>query len=247
MRGSIETISFEGRDTHVYLPPSYNGQTSFPAVYVQDGSYLFADSLKELEDDFAQGLTQEVLFVGIEPEDRCREYTPWYAEGLLPDEQFSGEGDRYLDFVTEKVIPFIQTRYNVLDDPRQRGITGGSLGALISLFAAYRKPAYFSRIALMSASLWYENMLAYIEANPFAQDELLLYMYVGELEAKGRGNIMERMVPNTREAHRLLKDKMPGGERHIRFETDPEGVHEHRNFNQYFPNAMRFIYPGANS
>ncbi|MCQ6561272.1 alpha/beta hydrolase [Paenibacillus mendelii] len=247
MQGKLETISFMGRDIHIYTPPTYNSIDLFPAVYVQDGSYLFMDSIEDLERDFAGGLTQEVVFIGIEPDDRYREYTPWYAPRLRAEEGFDGEGDSYLAFVTEKVMPFIQAHYRIVDDSEQTAITGGSLGALISLYAAYKKPQYFGRIALMSASLWYENALAFVEENEFMQDSLCIYMYVGELEAAGRGNIQEQMVPNNRKAYQILKGKLPGGSEQIKFETDPEGVHEHRYFNQYFPNAMRFIYPGRHA
>ena len=246
MRGNVETLQFEGREIHVYTPPSYdNSKDLFPVVYVQDGSYLFVDSIEELERDFAAGHTREIVFVGIEPVDRYREYTPWHAERVYPEIEFVGEGDRYLAFVTEKVVPYVKERYRLVDDPAQTGMAGGSLGALISLFAALKKPEFIGRIGLMSASFWYEKVMEFIEDNEFSQEELRIYMYVGEQEAVGRGNIQERMVPNTREAYRILKGKPPVGADRILFETDPEGVHEHRYFNQYFPNAMRFIYPGA--
>jgi len=249
MLGKLETLQFAGRAIHVYTPPSYHAANDglFPVVYVQDGSYLFADSIDDLERDFTAGLTQEVIFVGIEPHNRYREYTPWFAPRLRPEESFDGEGDSYLAFVTEQVSPFIKANYRVLNDASHTGITGGSLGALISLIAAYKKPGYFGRIALMSASFWYVSALEFIEEHEFKQDQLRIYMYVGELEAAGRGNIQEKMVPNTRKAYELLKNKVPGGSGQIKFETDPEGVHEHRYFNQYFPNAMRFVYPGPNA
>lgn len=248
MRGNLVTCQFENRNIHIYTPPTYSADASalYPAVIVQDGSYLFVDSMQELEADFARGATQEVIFVGIEPVERTREYTPWEAAPLMKGESFDGEGDAYLSFVTEKVLPFVRGRYRITEDASQTGITGGSLGALISLYAAFRKPEYFGRFALMSASLWFENFVEFVENNSFAQDEIRLYMYVGEQEGVGRANLQQHMVPNTKKVYAILKDKVPGGPDHIMLETDREGVHAHSYFNRYFPHAMRFVYSGPN-
>ncbi|CAG7641347.1 putative protein YbbA [Paenibacillus solanacearum] len=246
MKGTIDTLSFENRTVHVYTPPSYSENTSaqYPSVIVQDGTYLFADSMTALEEDFASGVTQEVIFVGIEPIERNHEYTPWKAPELRSDGFFNGEGDTYLAFVTEKVLPFVREKYRIISDPAQTGITGGSLGALISLYAAFQKPAFFGRFALMSASLWYEKFVEFVESRSFAQDEIRMYMYVGEQEGVGRATLQQYMVPNNKKTYEILKGKIPGGSGKLKFETDLQGVHDHSYFNQYFPNAMRFIYPG---
>jgi predicted alpha/beta superfamily hydrolase len=184
-----------------------------------------------------------VIFVGIEPNRRDHEYTPWPAAPLRDTESFEGKGDLYLEFVTERVIPYVQKRYRITADAECTGITGGSLGALISLYAALQKPDCFGRFALMSASLWYENFLEYLSEKSFSQPIMRLYMYVGEQEGVGRANLQQYMVPNTMKTYEILKEKIPGGEASIRFETDPDGVHDHSYFNQYFPHAMRFLYP----
>jgi predicted alpha/beta superfamily hydrolase len=197
-----------------------------------------------LEEDFAIGVTQEVIFIGIEPIERNHEYTPWKAPKLQDNGFFNGEGDSYLKFVTEKVIPFVRERYRIIADPEQTGITGGSLGALISLYAAFQKPGYFGRFALMSASLWYAKFLEFVESRSFEQDNIRMYMYVGEQEGVGRATLHKYMVPNNKKTYELLKEKIPGGSSNLKFEIDMQGVHDHSYFNQYFPNAMRFIYPG---
>ncbi|SFS56062.1 hypothetical protein [Paenibacillus sp. 453mf] len=94
-RGNLSTDKLENRSIHIYTPPTYHKDNSvaFPAVIVQDGDYLFTGSMEELEVDFASGTTQEVLFIGIEPNRRDCEYTPWEAEL----EVFGGEGETYLE------------------------------------------------------------------------------------------------------------------------------------------------------
>ncbi|MBD2864640.1 alpha/beta hydrolase [Paenibacillus oceani] len=145
MQGNHETWQFENRNIHVYTPPTYSDDASalFPAVFVQDGSYLFADSMEELEADFARGVTQEVIFVGIEPVERTCEYTPWEAAPLMKGEHFGGEGDAYLSFVTEKVKPFVRERYRIADDASQTGITGGSLGGADFSLCGFSKAGTF--------------------------------------------------------------------------------------------------------
>jgi predicted alpha/beta superfamily hydrolase len=249
MQGTIDTLQWEGRTIHVYTPPSYHKdpEARFPSVIVQDGTYLFADSMAELEADFASGATQEVIFIGIEPIERNHEYTPWAAAPLLNHGSFNGEGDAYLKWVTENAIPFVRSRYRIVEEAAQTGITGGSLGALISLYAAFQKPEVFGRFALMSASLWYEKFVEFVESRSFAQPEIRIYMYVGEQEGVGRATLQQYMVPNTKKTYEILKDKVPGGSGRIKLETDPAGVHDHSYFNRYFPNALRFVYPGPNA
>jgi predicted alpha/beta superfamily hydrolase len=247
MLGKLDTHRLEERVLYVYTPPSYekSPEATYPLMIVQDGQYLFMDSMVELEADFVSGVTQEIIFVGIEPNGRDQEYTPWPAPPLRAGESFGGQGDQYLQLVTETVIPFVKEQYRVVDDSEQTGITGGSLGALISLYAAFQKPHSFGRFAFMSASLWYEKFLDFIQDHSFAQSSLRLYMYVGEQEGVGRETLQRFMVPNTKKTYELLKDKVPGGIENIRFETDPDGVHDHSYFNRYFPNALRFLYPGS--
>ncbi|TYP69173.1 alpha/beta hydrolase [Paenibacillus methanolicus] len=249
MRGQLSTCQFENRTIQIYTPPSYLDDESarFPAVIVQDGRYLFEGSIEALEADFARGVTQEVVFVGIEPIRRDVEYTPWEAEPLQEGECLGGEGDKYLSFVTEQVMPYVRERYRVTEDPSQIGIAGGSFGGLISFYAAFRKPDHFGRFILMSASLWYPNMLTFVENNAFAKNDIRLYMYVGEREGVGRANLLGDMVPHTRKVYEMLKPKMPGGSGQVLLEMDPEGVHTHSYFNRYFPHGMRFVYPGPNA
>lgn len=244
MRGNIDTLQLDNRSLYIYMPPSYHkdAAASYPSVFVQDGSYLFADSIAELEADFASGVTQEVIFVGIEAVERNDEYTPWAAAPVPKHGSFNGNGDVYLELVTEKVIPYVKTRYRIVDDAAQTGITGGSLGALISLYAAFQKPEFFGRFALMSASLWYENIMEFVQSRSFLQEDIRIYMYVGEQEGVGRATIQQYMVPNTKKVYSILKEKIADGR--IMLETDPAGVHDHSYFNRYFPHALRFVYPG---
>lgn len=248
MQGTLDTLEFANRTIYVYTPPSYSKDESrcFPSIIVQDGNYLFVDSMAELEADFASGVTEEVIFIGIEPQDRNREYTPWRADNLMNDGGFyDGEADVYLKIVTEEIIPYVKAHYRIIGDAAQTGITGASFGGLISLYAAFQKPEYFGRFALMSASLWYENIMDFIEEHAFTQSEMRLYMYVGEQEGVGRATIQQYMVSNTRKAYELLSQKIPGGNECIRLETDPDGLHLHSYFNANFPHAIRFMYPGG--
>lgn len=60
------------------------------------------------------------------------------AAPLRESEGFDGKGGLYLQFVTEKVLPYVREQYRITADAEQTGITGGSLGALISLYAAFQ-------------------------------------------------------------------------------------------------------------
>ncbi|OAS16429.1 alpha/beta hydrolase-fold protein [Paenibacillus oryzisoli] len=119
LQGTLDKLEFANRTIYVYTPPSYSKDESrrFPSIIVQDGNYLFVDSMNELEADFASGVTEEVIFIGIEPEDRNREYTPWRADNLMNDGGFyEGEADVYLNMVTEEIIPYVRAHYRITED-----------------------------------------------------------------------------------------------------------------------------------
>jgi len=69
-----------------------------------------------------------------------------------------GDGNRYLDFIVDTVVPLIQSTYRVSDlsDPANLGVLGSSLGGLISCYAGWTR-TNFGKAGCMSSSFWWHN------------------------------------------------------------------------------------------
>ena len=57
----------------IALPESYDSKKAYPVVFLNDGQLEY---LGKLEDS--------VILVGLEPQSRLDDFTPWYAQALRP-------------------------------------------------------------------------------------------------------------------------------------------------------------------
>lgn len=214
MKGSIVKDRCGEHALHLYLPPSYStGSFRYPVMYVQDGMELFDPSLcqvlEQLEKLFAEGRLPELILVGVVPNNRLHEYTPWYAKAISNQrfqEDFHGEGGEYLAFLVKACKPYIDSKYRTETAPEHTGIIGFSLGGLISMYAAYSHPDVFHKIGSISGSYWYEGMVDFMKQKKMYQPALRIYMDVGTEEGSKRTTIQKEMVPLTFEAHRILSE-----------------------------------------
>ena len=153
------------RDILVYLPPGYDDDANrrYPVLYMHDGQNVFdeATSFAGVEwgaDETAERLITEkriepIIIVAINNSDlRMDEYTPTKDAKLG-----GGDGAAYGRFLVEEVKPFVDGHYRTLGDRLHTGVAGSSLGGLISLYLIWNYPDIFSRAAVISPSLWWNN------------------------------------------------------------------------------------------
>lgn len=165
MKGKIERFVWDDREVIMYLPPSYGQETDryFPALLVQDGGYLFLESIEKIEQDTAEEKTEEIVFIGIKPFDRDTEYTPWKMEGPDGESFGGGNAEEYLEMLTSRLLPHLRRHYRISNDRTDTGTAGASFGGLVSLYSLFAKHNYFGKYCLISPSLWYEGFIEYIE------------------------------------------------------------------------------------
>lgn len=241
-----ELIAFEHMDRQItmYLPKEYHTfeERIFPAVFLQDGDFLFKEAIAELERDVEKGITEPVIFVGIDSQLRNDEYTPWQMPALFKDWSFGGKGDEYLNYVYQELVPYIKSSYRITHDPKGLALGGVSLGGLISLYAMYKTNPIFDNFILISASVWFKDFIDYMEKSRLS-GAFKVYMYVGEQEGVHKTNAQKDMVPNSKRAYEILREKLNEADHRLKFETDPLGTHNDSFFLQYFPNSIRFLFP----
>jgi predicted alpha/beta superfamily hydrolase len=164
------------RDVLVYLPPGYRQASTrrYPVLYLHDGQNVFdaATSFAGVEwgvDETAQELIRRKL---IEPliivaiantgEDRIHEYAPTPARIDPPKRKRSkGQLRNYGRFLIEELKPFIDRKYRTRREAQFTALGGSSLGGLATLVLGLWFPNYFSRLAVMSPSIWWDDCLIY--------------------------------------------------------------------------------------
>lgn len=164
------------RDILIYLPPSYDGEPPrrYPVIYMQDGQNLFDPGTSfagawEVDNTLEAGSRDglEAIVVGIPnlgPR-RADEYSPFRDEHAG-----GGQGDLYLDFLTDTVKPLVDRDFRTLADRTHTGIAGSSMGGLISLYGFFHRPDCFGFAGVMSPSLWFAGgaVLEWLERQPYA-------------------------------------------------------------------------------
>lgn len=157
----------DDRNITVYLPPGYDasGGRRYPVLYLHDGQNLFyPDVAFKKGEHWRVGETANALIdagriaplivVGIDnagPK-RLYEYTHTH------DRRRGGGGaDAYGRLLVEELKPVIDRKYRTLADAASTGIGGSSLGALVSLYLGLKYPGVFSRVAVMSPSVWWDR------------------------------------------------------------------------------------------
>ena len=154
------------RQVVVWLPSNYNPQLKYATIYMHDGQMLFDSTTtwnkKEWRvDETADSLsttksTRPFIVVGIynDPPNRYAEFFPEQAVNYM-DSAFVKKlnqslwngglrADHYLDWISKKLIPFVEENYPVSHQRGDRFLIGSSMGGLISLF--WVEASYFSRI-----------------------------------------------------------------------------------------------------
>jgi len=208
-------------EIYISLPNSYaNTDTTYPVLFSLDANVKFGlisnvvNNLGTLSRELP-----EIIVVGIAYpieglEDwvigRNRDMTPtsvpehekyWVdrlsqATGRDDIVIQSGKADKFLDFICEELIPFIESEYCV--SSKDRALHGTSLGGLFTLYALFQHPETFQRYFAGSPSIsWDEDYMYNLEKNygDYHNDlPLRLFICVGGLESEKYINNMNKMA-----------------------------------------------------
>jgi predicted alpha/beta superfamily hydrolase len=148
------------RRVWAFLPHEYhtNKQKLFPVIYLNDGQNVFEgwkaafgksweahNTVKNLP--FLQGS----ILIGIEHGKKYRkgEYLPFDSTG-----NFSFEGNAYADFIANELKILVDRKLRTLPDRENTAIIGSSLGGLNALYTGFKHQDVFSKIGVLSPSLW---------------------------------------------------------------------------------------------
>lgn len=127
------------RTIFVYAPPGQLVGQRPPSLYFNDGGdYLNQiDTPLILDRLIAQRQIPPLVAVFIPPINPVSEYAL---------------DDKYLNFLADEVVPFVQENYGVAPDPAMTGIIGPTAGGGAALYAAIERPEVFGLAAGQSVA-----------------------------------------------------------------------------------------------
>lgn len=160
------------RQVVVWLPADYNFKVEYATIYMHDGQMLFDSTttwnkkewrVDETADSLQRtGITRPFIVVGIynDPPNRYAEFFPEQASNYMDTAYVSkltstlwkGElrADHYVDWMTKKLIPFVEDHFPVSHRRSDRFLMGSSMGGLISLYGLTQKSKTFGGAACLS-------------------------------------------------------------------------------------------------
>jgi enterochelin esterase-like enzyme len=174
-----EGTGLRPRPLFVYVPAGYAPEgAALPVLYMHDGQNLYPgggpfgswDVHTVFDGEIAAGRARPALVVGVaNTEDRFLEYT--HVTDVVSGQTVGGGAGAYVDFVADQVRPFVNGRYHTLDDRANTGVLGSSLGGLVSLYAADRRPEIFGFAGSMSGTVGWGSFKAGVPSpNPTVMD-----------------------------------------------------------------------------
>jgi predicted alpha/beta superfamily hydrolase len=240
-------VEEEKHDFVVYLPPMYDEQADrrFPVLYMQDGQNLFDPDtcfskgnywhMGETADHLiGAGEIEPLIIVGIynTGEHRIDEYTP------VEDKRLGGgQADAYGQMLTEELKVFIDHTYRTLPGRENCGLGGSSLGGLVTLYLGLRYTWMFSRLAVMSPSVWWRNrtILKAVAKIPH-KPELKIWLDIGTKES-------QRALPDAQELKVSLVKKGWVEGQDLAYMEAPDAEHNEAAWAARVAPMLKFLFP----
>lgn len=163
----VESISFHSVSLdkrmpfNIYLPPGYDGKTTFPVLYLLHGytgnekDWVPGSGIAEKADQMIQaGKIQPLIIVSVGYDNS---YGLNSAEQTRkPCSQCNDEG-RYQDYLHKDIIEYVDKNYATVASREARYIGGFSMGGFSALYTAFTHPEMFSKVGGHSPAVWLDN------------------------------------------------------------------------------------------
>lgn len=140
------------RRLFVYTPPGYdvNATLRYPVVYIQHGG-------GEDERGWAEQGKTGIIMDNLIAEGKARQMIVVIANGNVSTGRggYNSEGmAAFKKEMTQNIIPFIDSNYRTLADPKNRAICGLSMGGGQSFYVGLESLDYFSSVGIFSSGIF---------------------------------------------------------------------------------------------
>lgn len=146
------------REINVWLPPGYaESDQTYPVLYLLDGGqaqdFHHISGIAQL--GTIVGTTRDVIVVGVASVDRRNELAlPTEDAELIARYPTQGQSVRFRQFLTDEVLPFVETRYRTNGET---ALMGESLAGLFVVETFLKEPQMFDAWVAVSPSLWWDG------------------------------------------------------------------------------------------
>lgn len=148
---------------NVYTPHDYQEAEEHAIIYVTDGyEYMherMGNMITILDNLIYLGKIKPVVAVFIDHREPVNRSLNRRMEELALNQ-------KYLDFITQELIPAVETKYTISKDPSRRAILGTSMGGLSAAYFAFSKPEVFGLAGIQSPAFWFKPEIYALCDNP---------------------------------------------------------------------------------
>lgn len=156
-KGSVTKYSWESklygnfRDYYVYVPAQYDSTKPAALMVFQDGNaYAREDGDFRVPIVFDNLIYKKEMPVTIglfiNPGNTTKDYPENIFSSSNRSDEYDELSDRYVNFLTQELIPFLQKKYNISDNSKMHAIGGLSSGGICAFTAAWQRPDYFQKV-----------------------------------------------------------------------------------------------------
>ena len=190
-------FNWEGIRVRVSLPSNYDPQQAYPVVLLNDGDL-----------DYLSDLSQSVILVGVIPENRLDDFTPWQASALKEGgSDFGGKVDQYHQKLFQEILTTLQKDY--LIDESRIAYGGYSLGGLAAVYSLYSSYLPLTCIFSICGSFWYPDFTDFCREHTLMQSQSLIYLQNGQTEGTNHSNRLSKAPIFARNIHDLISEAVP--------------------------------------
>jgi predicted alpha/beta superfamily hydrolase len=218
----------------------HDGQNLFDSATAFGAEWRVDETVASL---VRSGRVEPVIVVGVSsrPDTRIDDYTPVphpFERGgqRVP---LGGKADAYGRFLVEELKPFVDANYRTRPDARDTALGGSSLGGLVSMYLGLRYPNVFSKLLVVSPSVWWANghIVDEVEAAP-SKHATRIWLDIGTAEGdeatQGARRLREALVAK---GWRLGDD--------LAYMEVREARHDESAWAARFGRMLEFVFPRA--
>lgn len=168
----------EARTILVSRPPGYEQSSErYPLMILLDGDGHFHHTTGIIQFLNSVSMMPQMLVVGVSNTDRTRDLTPPAPADTTGRFPTAGGAKRFLQFITEELVPYVESNYRTQP---YKIIVGHSFGGLFVVNAFLNQPDAFDAYVAISPSLWWDNQRLIMETERFFQKHpgLRKFLYV---------------------------------------------------------------------
>lgn len=218
-------ILHDERPIIISLPHGYeNNDANYPVLYLLDGLGNIKHEIGTVELLTDSGIIPPMIIVGIESLNRSRDLTPSNAgQGVYGGVgesgiSQSGGAPKFLQFLEEELIPYVESNYRTHP---YRLLEGHSFGGLFSTYALMEKPDIFDAFIIQAPALWWNTEEMTAKAKPFFKSnsnlDKVIYFGIGGGDGWGMRQELKRYV-------QVIEENPP---KNLRWEHEEVGDEDH--------------------